>query len=105
MKSEKQIESSAASAGKQMAHGAPAAANLHLQLALAEGFISKRELASRLRKTVRTVSNWQRRGVIPCMKCGRSVLFKWTEVEAHLREMFPNCPPHKQARDNCRKSL
>jgi excisionase family DNA binding protein len=58
-----------------------------------EEFISKRELACRLKKSVRTVSNWQRRGIIPYVKCGRAVLFKWVDVEAHLKKHFHNCPP------------
>jgi excisionase family DNA binding protein len=57
----------------------------------AEGFITKEEVAARLKKTPRTVENWQRRGYIPFVKAGRSVLYKWSDVEAHLREKFGVC--------------
>ena len=53
-----------------------------------EGFVSKEVLALRLSRSVRTVENWQRRGILPYVKCGRSILFKWTEVESHLRKHF-----------------
>ena len=56
-----------------------------------EGFITKETLAIRLSRTVRTVENWQRRGIIPYVKCGRCVLFKWTDVETHLQTHFRVC--------------
>ena len=56
-----------------------------------EGFITKEALAIRLSRTVRTVENWQRRGIIPYVKCGRCVLFKWTDVETHLQTHFRVC--------------
>ncbi len=60
-------------------------------------FISKHELAARLKKTVRTIENWQRRGILPYVKCSHSVLFKWADVEAHLQNHFRVCssPPHE----------
>jgi excisionase family DNA binding protein len=61
-----------------------------------EEFISKREVASRLKMTVRNVSKWQRRGIIPYIKCGRAVLFKWADVEAHLKQAFSANPHTKQ---------
>ena len=56
-----------------------------------EGYVTKAEVARRLKKTVRTVENWQQRGILPFMKCGRSVLFKWSDVEAHLQKHFRVC--------------
>jgi excisionase family DNA binding protein len=56
-----------------------------------EGYITKAEVARRLKKTVRTIENWQRRGAIPFVKVGRSVLFKWADVEAHLHDNFRVC--------------
>lgn len=53
-----------------------------------EGYITKDELAKRLKKTVRTVENWQARGIVPFVKAGRSVLFKWSDVESHLQSNF-----------------
>ena len=62
-----------------------------------EGFITKETLAIRLSRTVRTVENWQRRGIIPYVKCGRCVLFKWTDVETHLQTHFRVCGLNRQA--------
>jgi excisionase family DNA binding protein len=49
-----------------------------------EGFIGKPEVARRLNKTIRTVDNWMSRGLLPYYKIGRSVEFKWSDVESHL---------------------
>lgn len=57
-----------------------------------EGYIGKTEVARRLNKTIRTVDNWMKRGLLPYYKMGRSVSFKWNDVEAHLKA-------------NCRVSL
>jgi excisionase family DNA binding protein len=51
-----------------------------------EGFITKPEVAKRLRKTLRTVDNWMNRGLLPYYKIGRSVCFRWSEVEHHLAQ-------------------
>jgi excisionase family DNA binding protein len=49
-----------------------------------EPFIGKAELARRIGKSERTVEKWMRRAVMPYYKIGRSVSFKWTEVESAL---------------------
>ena len=51
---------------------------------VAEEYISKAEVARRLRKRVRTVDNWMRLGILPYYKIGRSVAFKWSEIEQQL---------------------
>lgn len=51
-----------------------------------EPFIKKRDVAKRLGKTVRTVDNWMQRGILPYYKIGRSIEFKWSEIEAHLAQ-------------------
>ena len=51
---------------------------------LPEPFINKEEIARRLGKTLRTVDNWMKRGILPYYKIGRSVEFKWSDVESHL---------------------
>ena len=56
-----------------------------------EGYITKEEVARRIKKTVRTVEHWQRRGILPYVKVGQSVLFKWPVVEAHLDRHFGVC--------------
>lgn len=58
---------------------------------LTEGFIGKPEVAKRLNKTLRTVDNWMQRGLIPYFKIGRSVSFKWSDVEAHLAQTCRVC--------------
>ena len=50
-----------------------------------EEFITKTELAARLKVTVRTISNWQRRGIIPFVKCRRAIYYDWHAVTASLR--------------------
>jgi excisionase family DNA binding protein len=52
-----------------------------------EVFINRKELARRLNSGVRTIDSWTAKGLIPFYKIGgKSVLFKWSEVEAHLRD-------------------
>jgi hypothetical protein len=53
-----------------------------------EEFITKEEVARRLKKTTRTVENWQRRGYIPFVKVQQSVLFRWSSVVAQLERKF-----------------
>jgi excisionase family DNA binding protein len=57
----------------------------------AEPFINKEELARRLGKTLRTVDNWMSKGLLPYFKIGRSVAFKWSDVEAHLAQTCRVC--------------
>ena len=51
-----------------------------------EPYVNKVEVARRLNKTVRTVDNWMLHGRIPYYKIGRSVVFKFSEVEKMLFE-------------------
>jgi excisionase family DNA binding protein len=51
-----------------------------------EVFIGKNEVARRLNKTLRTVDNWMQRGLLPYYKIGRSVVFKWSDVETQLAQ-------------------
>jgi len=61
-----------------------------------EGYITKKEVARRIKKTVRTVEHWQRTGALPYVKIGQSVLFKWADVEAHLQTNFRICRPRME---------
>ena len=45
-------------------------------------YISKKEVARRLGQDERTVNNWMRSGLLPYFKIGRTVRFKWSEVES-----------------------
>ena len=56
-----------------------------------EPFIKKEDIAKRLGKTVRCIDNWMARGLIPYFKIGRSVSFKWSDVEAHLAQTCRVC--------------
>ena len=54
---------------------------------MAEPLIDKRVVASRMGFTVRALDSWMKRGLIPYYKIGRSVRFKWSEIERHLAAM------------------
>ncbi len=56
-----------------------------------EPFIDTPEVARRLEKTVRTIQNWCEKGILPKYRVGRSVLFKWSEIEAHLAQNYRVC--------------
>jgi predicted DNA-binding transcriptional regulator AlpA len=51
-----------------------------------EPFIDKPEVAKRLGKALRTVDNWMIRRLLPYYKIGRSVSFKWSEIETALAD-------------------
>ena len=55
---------------------------------LGEGYISKLEAARRLGIGLRTLEDWMRRSWVVYYKVGRHVRFKWSEVEADMRERF-----------------
>jgi excisionase family DNA binding protein len=67
------------------AHQAPASAVAF------EPFINKPEVARRLGKRVRTIDNWMQEGLLPYYKIGRSVAFKWSEVEVQLKQVCRVC--------------
>lgn len=56
-----------------------------------EEFINKAEVARRLRKKLRTIDNWMKRGILPYYKMGRSVSFKWSDVQTHLQSHYRVC--------------
>ena len=53
-----------------------------------ELFINKLEVGRRTGMRPRTIDAWMKRGLLPYYKLGRSVRFKWSEVEAHLARTF-----------------
>jgi excisionase family DNA binding protein len=57
----------------------------------ADNYLTKREIAQRLRKEPRTIDNWMRRGILPYYKLGRTVAFKWSDVQAHLDTNYRVC--------------
>lgn len=46
--------------------------------------LTKVQVARRLQKTPRCVESWMRRGYLPYLKVGRSVLFRWPDVVESL---------------------
>ncbi len=54
----------------------------------ADSFLTKTEIAQRLRKTPRTIEHWTRAGMLPVLKIGRSCLYDWPQVQAALRDRF-----------------
>lgn len=56
-----------------------------------EGYITKAEVARRLQKKLRTIDNWMKRGILPYYKMGRSVSFKWSDVQTHLQSHYRVC--------------
>ena len=55
-----------------------------------KGFLTKQELAPLVCKTERTIEVWTRKGYIPAMKIGRSVLYSWPDVQAALKKFTVN---------------
>jgi excisionase family DNA binding protein len=62
------------------------------QIPAGERYLSKVEVAARLGMTARTIEHWMQRGIIPYFKIGKgrraTVLFKWAEIEAHLKANY-----------------
>ena len=53
-----------------------------------DGMLTKKDLAAKLRVTVRTIENWQRAGHLPFIKISSVVLFHWPAVLDHLNTHF-----------------
>jgi hypothetical protein len=56
-----------------------------------EGYINKRALARQLGRTVRSIDTYMAKGIIPFYKLGRTVVFKWSEVDEHIKAHFRVC--------------
>lgn len=46
----------------------------------ADCLLTKKELAIRLKKSVRSIENWMKLRYLPYIKIGHSVLFRWGDV-------------------------
>ncbi len=57
-----------------------------------EEWLTRREVAARLKKTSRTIDSYIRRGLLPAIKIGRSILLRWSDVEKHLIKRFRIIP-------------
>lgn len=51
-------------------------------------WLTRRELAARLKKTPRTIDSYARKGFLPHIKVGRTIMFRWPDVEKYLIENF-----------------
>jgi excisionase family DNA binding protein len=58
--------------------------------ALDDSLLTKRNLAPRLKCSVRTVDEWMRKGRLPYIKVGKTVRFRWADVVAKLGEFRVN---------------
>jgi excisionase family DNA binding protein len=67
-----------------------AASTAQGQPTLADEFLDKPKLARRLDKSVRTIDAWMKRGRLPYIKVGRSVLFRWGAVLEKLEAFRVN---------------
>jgi excisionase family DNA binding protein len=48
-------------------------------------YITKTEIAARLKVTSRTIDSWMAKGLVPFRKVGRTVRFDWVEVREYLK--------------------
>ena len=62
-----------------------------------EELITKKDVAGLTSKDVRTIDNWMRKGILPYYKCGRTVMFRWSDVQAHLDANFRICRRNEPA--------
>ena len=53
-----------------------------------EPYIGKPECARRLGRTVRSVDTYMALGIVPFYKLGRTVAFKWSEVDEHIKAHY-----------------
>lgn len=67
-------------------------------------FLTKREMAARLKVSLRTIENWQLGSLIPHLKIGNTVRFYWPAIVAQLHKNFKGQPSGAmRARWNARK--
>jgi excisionase family DNA binding protein len=55
-----------------------------------EALLTKHEVATRLRRSRRTVDLWMRQKKLPYLKIGKSVLFRWQDVLEKLNAFRVN---------------
>ena len=55
-----------------------------------DDLLLKREVAAKLKRSVRTVDAWMRSGKLPYIKVQKTVLFHWGDVLKKLRESRVN---------------
>jgi hypothetical protein len=55
-----------------------------------DGLLTKRELAPKLKRSVRTIDVWMRQGKLPYIKLNKTVLFRWADVLEKLQAFRVN---------------
>ena len=55
-----------------------------------DALLTKRELAPKLKRSVRTVDVWMRQGKLPYIKLNKTVLFRWPDVLEKLQSYRVN---------------
>jgi hypothetical protein len=55
-----------------------------------DALLTKRELAPKLKRSVRTVDVWMQQGKLPYMKLNKTVLFRWRDVLEKLSDYRVN---------------
>jgi hypothetical protein len=56
------------------------------EYAVINEMLTKEKLAPKLHVGIRTIENWQRRGVLPYVKIGKVVIFIWGDVVEALKK-------------------
>ncbi len=59
-----------------------------MEATVSEGFLTKREVAELLGRSVRTIEDWMQRRIIPFYRVGRAVRFRWSEIQAHFAARY-----------------
>ncbi len=64
-----------------------------------EGYIPKIIVAQRMKKSVRCIEGWMKAGLLPYYKVRGATLFRWSEIEEHLRQTCRVCrsSPHNNS--------
>ena len=47
---------------------------------MTDEILDKREIAKRMRKSIRTIDAWMKAKKLPYMKVGKTVLFRWSAI-------------------------
>jgi excisionase family DNA binding protein len=55
-----------------------------------DDLLIKREVAAKLKRSVRTIDAWMREGKLPYFKVGRTVRFRWSDVLKKLSDYRVN---------------
>ena len=60
-----------------------------------EPFLDRQEVARRFQVGSRVLAEWLETGVLPYYRLGRTVRFRWSEIEVHLNRFcrVPAVPP------------